>query len=516
MIDKFSLKYAIPLWTIVFTLLLTVIEVIYTLQSRETLIQKNFQTLIQSDGNKLAAQVEQILRMPDSKIRKTQDIKRLFSLYLSDSIDGIALSNNDLQTMISTDTQFALKDRMSVEIDNAVIQVSKSGSNIVLVNHENDNIVGIFSVRMPPITGELRHNGYGTITLFASYQAVLQEEEINAYETIFFRLIAILIIASLIILYLRRRVILPVASMIKTIKAIDQGKSIERMDVNTDDELGEISIAFNQMIETLEVKKSEVEEYKNDLENQVNFEVSKRHEQEGIMLQQSRLAGMGEMIGNIAHQWRQPSNVLGLIIENIKDAYAYGELTKEVIDKSTQQASNVIQKMSITIDDFRSFFEPDKNMMAFKVLEVIRETFSMLELTFNQRNIAVSIDIDSSLELRGYKNEFAQVIINLLNNSRDVLEENHVVDGKIYISAIENDEQIVIQIKDNGGGIPKSVLPRIFEPYFSTKEEGKGTGIGLYMSKTVIDDHHNGYLEASNDEAGAVFTMTFPKGKDSV
>ena len=267
------------------------------------------------------------------------------------------------------------------------------------------------------------------------------------------------------------------ASMIKTIKAIDQGKSIERMDVNTDDELGEISIAFNQMIETLEVKKSEVEEYKNDLENQVNFEVSKRHEQEGIMLQQSRLAGMGEMIGNIAHQWRQPLNVLGLIIENIKDAYAYGELTKEVIDKSTQQASNVIQKMSITIDDFRSFFEPDKNMMAFKVLEVIRETFSMLELTFNQRNIAVSIDIDSSLELRGYKNEFAQVIINLLNNSRDVLEENHVVDGKIYISAIENDEQIVIQIKDNGGGIPKSVLPRIFEPYFSTKEESIAIGL---------------------------------------
>lgn len=268
---------------------------------------------------------------------------------------------------------------------------------------------------------------------------------------------------------------------------------------------------MNDLLEhKIEERTQELEEINKTLDERVHTEIQKRHEQEGIMLQQSRLAGMGELIGNIAHQWRQPLNVLGLIIVNIEDAYNYGELTKEGLEKDVQKASEEIQKMSKTIDDFRNFFQPDKEKTAFNVLDVVNDSLALVKSTYTQDHIEVIVEIDPSLELFAYKNEFSQIIINLFENARDAIIERKITSGKIAIIALSSKDQVVLSVKDNGGGIADEILLRIFEPYFSTKEEGKGSGIGLYMSKTIIEEHHQGKLTAANDDNGAVFTVTFP------
>jgi len=296
--------------------------------------------------------------------------------------------------------------------------------------------------------------------------------------------------------------------MSDTIYKISKGDSDARMSIESNDELGRIAASFNQMMDTLILQKEELERYKISLEVKVEDEISKREAQQILMIQQSRYAGMGEMIGNIAHQWRQPLNALGLIFMNLKDAYDYNDLTSEMMEKSTAKAAALIQKMSTTIDDFRNFFKPDKEKGGFLLHDTVNDVYSLVDAAFIQEKIKVDIQIDPSLEVHGYKNEFSQVILNLLNNARDVLEERDVKEKEILICATMRGEDIVLTFKDNGGGIPDEVLPRVFDPYFSTKEEGKGTGIGLYMSKTIIEDHHKGSLHVANDSEGAVFTIT--------
>ncbi|MDP3301147.1 MAG: HAMP domain-containing sensor histidine kinase [Sulfuricurvum sp.] len=510
MFNSLSLRYALPLWIILLAVFFTIVEVFYTFNSREDLMQSNFQTMLQSDGNRLSAQIEQILRMPNNTIVKKQDIKRLFSLYLTGSTSRLTLRDKNGKEIVSSGLDQASDNHMTSEIDKTIKKVSHSGSNIVLVN-KNDRIInGLFSVRMPPKAGELRHDGYGTIDIEVSYSSALEKEYSNAYKSIILRLFAVSVLAAAIIFFIRKRVIVPVARMVDTIKIIAKGEETPRMDVEVQDELGKIAISFNEMVESLNRQKHELEEYKNNLENRVAQEISKRHEQEGIMLQQSRLAGMGELIGNIAHQWRQPLNVLGLMIVNIEDAYNYGELTKERLEKAVQEASEVIQKMSKTIDDFRSFFEPDKDKISFNLLDAVNDSLSLVKSIFTQEHIEVTVEIDPSLELFAYKNEFSQIMINLFENARDAIIERKITNGKIGIIALSSKEEITVSVKDNGGGIEDKILQRIFEPYFSTKEEGKGSGIGLYMSKTIIEEHHQGKLTVRNNESGAIFTATFP------
>ncbi|MCK9373282.1 MAG: ATP-binding protein [Sulfuricurvum sp.] len=509
MFKRLSLRYALPLWIIFLTLCFTIGEIAYTLKSRETSIYNNFQLLLRSDGNRLSAQIEQILREKNSLPIQQQEIRRLFSLYLTGSMTDLLLLDRHNET-IASGSVYHRSDPLFKGDEEAVGKVAKSGTNIIVHDRHHRTLQGFFSVRMPPKRGELHHDGYGTLVISVSYSRALDDEYLNAYESLFLRLSAIMIVIIAIIIFLRQRVISPIASMSDTIAKIANGDAGARMDLAARDELGEIADSFNQMVETLNRQKEELERYKNDLEAQVATEISKRREQEAIMMQQSRMAGMGEMIGNIAHQWRQPLNALSLICINVKDAYDYEELTSEFLQKSTAKAEVLIRKMSTTIDDFRNFFKPDKEIGAFNLKDTVDEAYGLVDVAFTQQGIGVDIRIDPSLEVRGYKNEFSQVILNLLNNARDVLEERAVKEKKIHIRLLRKGSHIVLTLQDNGGGIPQAVLPRIFDPYFSTKEEGKGTGIGLYMSKTIIEEHHKGVLHASNEGEGACFTIILP------
>ncbi len=228
-----------------------------------------------------------------------------------------------------------------------------------------------------------------------------------------------------------------------------------------------------------------------------------------LLIQQGRHASMGEMIGNIAHQWRQPLNALGLLIQKIGYLHSRGTLDEENINVNIDKGMKLIHGMSKTIDDFREFFNPKKKSELFQIREAIDSAHSIVESAFASHMIEYQLEMYDDIEVKGYKNEFSQVLVNLLNNAKDVLVEKDVCPAYIRIFVIKGDNKLVLKVCDNGGGIPESQLEKIFDPYFSTKEEGKGTGIGLYMSKMIIEDHMHGKLSASNTAEGACFTIEF-------
>ncbi len=238
--------------------------------------------------------------------------------------------------------------------------------------------------------------------------------------------------------------------------------------------------------------------------------MKEREEQQMLMIHQSRLASMGEMIGNISHQWRQPLNALGLALQKLKLYQSRGKLDEKRLQDSVDKSMKIIESMSSTINDFRDFFNPNKEKTAFSIAEAVEKTFSIVESSFEHASIAYRVEMDDeNLKINGYSNEFSQVILNLLNNAKDALIGNNVADGFVHVKVTNDEDTTVISVCDNAGGIPAEVINRIFDPYFTTKEEGKGTGIGLYMSKTIIEEHMNGSLQVANVDKGACFSIVF-------
>jgi signal transduction histidine kinase len=270
---------------------------------------------------------------------------------------------------------------------------------------------------------------------------------------------------------------------------------------------------FRELSNTLTAQFSEVRKNNETLEQRVAQEVAKNRQHEFLLIQQSRLAAMGEMIGNIAHQWRQPLNALGLLLYNIKDAYQFNTLDAAYLDQAVADGRRMVQKMSTTISDFANFFHPNKEIIVFSALEQIRETIALVESSFQQSNISIHIDASQDIKLMGFPNEYSQVLLNLLSNAKEaILAHNQPLPGRVDIVLAEQIGQGSVSVRDNGGGIPDEILDRIFEPYFSTK--GKGSGIGLYMSKIIIERNMKGGITAKNIEGGAEFSVCTPLTKD--
>jgi len=243
------------------------------------------------------------------------------------------------------------------------------------------------------------------------------------------------------------------------------------------------------------------------LEQRVAEEIAKGREKDHLLIQQAKLASMGEMIGNIAHQWRQPLNNVGLLIQDLKNAHEFGDLDKEYLNVSVDKAMAIIHNMSVTIDDFRYFFAPQKEPQKFSMAESVIKSISFVNTSFKNRGIDIELDIQDDITIEGFPNEYSQVLLNLLNNAKDVLVERYVKKPKVTIRLFREENRAVLTIRDNGGGIPEDIMDKIFEPYFSTKPDDKGTGIGLYMSKMIIENKGNGKLLAKNTEDGAEFRI---------
>ena len=244
------------------------------------------------------------------------------------------------------------------------------------------------------------------------------------------------------------------------------------------------------------------------LNKTLEIESKKNQDQEKMLMQQSRYAAMGEMINAIAHQWRQPINALNLVISNIKDAYHFGKLDEAYIEKSVSKSNRLIQKMSSTIDDFRDFFKPEKEKSEFLLEDVVQDSISLLEGVFKNYDIFIHHDYQSDIRAYGYPNEFSQAILNILNNAKDAMVEKEVFLKEIYIKIYKDSTNVYLSIEDTAGGIPENIMKDIFNPYFTTKDSAHGTGIGLYMTHSIIVDHMLGAIDVKNSDKGAVFTIT--------
>ncbi len=265
-----------------------------------------------------------------------------------------------------------------------------------------------------------------------------------------------------------------------------------------------------------------------DVTEQKELEEKRILEQQ-LLLQQSKMTALAEMISAIAHQWRQPLNALGLMVQDLKIANHFGELNPEYLEEFNSNAMAQINGMSKTIDDFRNFFRPDKNKEQFALISVILDVVALLKPQLEhlgiETNVYSPLDIDEPGEaaIIGYPNEFRQLILNLISNSKDAIAEKHGIMGNLFGGSInveigikkENGSRFAfVRVMDNGTGIDESILPRIFEPYFTTKEQGKGSGVGLYMTKMIIEQNMGGTITASNlEEGGAVFEIRFEEGK---
>ena len=256
---------------------------------------------------------------------------------------------------------------------------------------------------------------------------------------------------------------------------------------------------------------TEHEMMKQQLQDEIREEIQLRQDQEYLMMQQSRLASMGEMIGYIAHQWRQPLAQLGGIFMNLESAHAFDKLDEVYLQKKIMNGNETIKYMSHTIDDFRLFFTPSESIERFDVVLVLKQAINIVSAVLDYHHINVKIDGNpKEFFAKASASEFAQILLNLLINAKDALSEITDTDRYIYISLSKVEDEIILHFCDNGGGIDVAVLSDIFKPYVSTKHKKGGTGMGLYMSHLIMEQKMRGSLYAQNDEKGACFTLSFP------
>ena len=297
---------------------------------------------------------------------------------------------------------------------------------------------------------------------------------------------------------------------IESIKIGVSGYIIKPMDYGQMNE-----ILYKTGLNVQEHKK--VIEYEAHLEQRVKEEIEKNKVNQKILMEQSKMASMGEMLESIAHQWRQPLSVITTAASGMKMQKEFDMLSdKEFYDSSDAIVSSA-EHLSQTIDDFRDFFKTNKKKEKFEFKDAFHRASDLLSSKFKNRDIEIVEDIDD-ISIDGFINDIVQVFMNILNNAKDALEEMKDARRIIFIKIHNEEGNISICIKDTAGGIPTDIIDKIFESHFTTKEEKDGTGIGLYMTKQIIEEHFHGNIEVQNIEysydnenfKGAQFNITLP------
>ncbi|MEA2019389.1 MAG: cache domain-containing protein [Campylobacterota bacterium] len=296
----------------------------------------------------------------------------------------------------------------------------------------------------------------------------------------------IFIIAISVSIITFRKFLKPLLLLSKLTNKVRAGDLTIRSTIDTDDEIGALSKDFNNMIETIEAN-----QYKDKL-----------------LFQQSKLASMGEMIGNIAHQWRQPINRVNLNLAVIESCLEDRDIDKKLIKNKIDASQNNIIYMSNTIDDFSNFFHPNKKMEKCNIENTINKTIKILGTRL--LNIDLNINSKEKILFKTFENELIQVLLIIFNNSIDNFEEKKIENPKLDIAIVLDENNLILEISDNGLGIDKEHIDKIFEPYFTTKFKSEGTGIGLYIAKMLIEESMNGTLEATSNNSGTTFSIKLP------
>jgi C4-dicarboxylate-specific signal transduction histidine kinase len=331
--------------------------------------------------------------------------------------------------------------------------------------------------------------------------------------------VAISLLGVLLALGYSRRITWEIQSLVQPALSLGQSKMVLPEGGYAVKETGEVAAALMHACDLLQARAAERDQVEKellktveDLEAQTKERLiilEKLSEKENELLKQGRQAAMGEMIGNIAHQWRQPLSALGLLIQQTPLSFQRGELNKKTLEESVKKSMGLIHHMSSTIDDFRNFFSTDKEKVKFRVNAEVKRTLLLLEGSFAAQQIRVEVVETDDPFIFGYPNEFSQVLLNILINAKDEFAKKRVAEPRVRITMSGGNGRTLVTIADNAGGIPENIMGKIFDPYFTTKEPQAGTGVGLFMSKTIIEKNMGGSLSVRNNGNGAEFSIAF-------
>lgn len=368
----------------------------------------------------------------------------------------------------------------------------------------------------------------GEVIIYSSDRHILKELEYIIEESISFSILTSIILIAILFVFIKTIILKPLENIVSTITDSNfNTNNLKTIDENGFREIYKLSSTINKMINSIKESQNQLEDLNSNLnqkvvdktkelqdlnrslEEKIQQEIKTSKQKDLMLHNQSKFASMGEMIGNIAHQWRQPLNALSITLQKMERFYQLGKLDEEKMNKSISKSMQLIQKMSTTIDDFMGFFRKDKVRIPFDIVKAIDETITLLEASL--KNSSIELDFNKPQgdlkKIFGYKGEFTQVILNIISNAKDALVEKNILSPNITIKISDFDTYVKIEILDNAGGIPEDIKDYIFDPYFTTKEEGKGTGIGLYMSKIIVEKNMNGKLSATDIDGGTCFTI---------
>ncbi len=259
--------------------------------------------------------------------------------------------------------------------------------------------------------------------------------------------------------------------------------------------------------EQLKQKKGLLEELNDTLEKRVHEEVAKNRQKDIVLVQQNRQAAMGEMLDHIAHQWKQPITSLSLIVQDVADSWSNNAMSDESVEEAVGTAISLLEHMSQTIDVFRNFYRPDKERKEFNIKDSIDQALTFIAPALKFHRIRVELEADPEMAAIGFPNEYTQVLLNILTNTRDAVSARGVENPIVTIKAFAESNRAVVTIMDNAGGIPEPIIGKVFELYFSTREPGCSSGVGLYMSKNIIERNMGGVLTVANADQGARFRI---------
>lgn len=300
------------------------------------------------------------------------------------------------------------------------------------------------------------------------------------------------VLLSLTAFFLSRRVLTSINLLKTGSEIIGTGDLDFRIDAPRKDELGDLARSFNAMSEKLKE------------------EVEKRRQKEAQILQQSKVVQMGEMITNISHHWRQPLNIIGLNVQEIKDARAFGELTTEYLNDIVEKTMVVLMRMSTTLDEFREFVAAQPEKSTFNIAENIEMVLEIMRPELESHFIQMNAQMDTSLEYFADKNLLGQVLYNIIHNAQEALIERRMNAKQVILTLQKISEGIQITISDTGGGIDDRIMERIFDPFFTTKDTSNKTGTGLYFAKYLVENELGGRIAVSNTDRGAIFSIVLP------
>jgi len=298
-------------------------------------------------------------------------------------------------------------------------------------------------------------------------------------------------------------ILVPIRNLINATEALSN--NLEKIKIESSGII-EIDILIDNFIKM----GNELSELYHSMQNRIEEGIAQYTESQNILVHQSRLAAMGEMINMIAHQWRQPLSVISMMTSNILLDIQLGTFKEEEILENLNEIMQQTQELSQTIDDFRNFFKPDDTVTKIAVKMVMENVKSVMGKSFERGEVVFEYPSDCDIEIKTYPRKLMQVLINIVKNAVDAFEISESQIKTIRITAKEQEGRLILECCDSAGGIPTEVINRIFEPYFSTKNEKNGTGLGLYISKMIIEKHLKGSIHVVNQEKGACFTIELP------